>query len=242
VSRPTITSRKQRDRHDHRDDRRLRLSELQYFHVRAEVRIVARSKPFVLVALTTKRLHNTLARKHFREIRREVGDPLLRTLRTRRNQTCEKCDHEIDDGGEDEEKEREQPVDVEHCGDRADECHERNEELRKRDAKRVRHQTEIVREACDEFARPPFVELAHRHPHRALEEAAAQGRDQTLSAPCGQIALTVRSEIRDEVDDEDADDDLDQEPEGMLGIADHAVDDERERLRKRERAEPGHDA
>ena len=100
------------------------------FHERREVIVVAPREALDFVLLAPERFDDALALQHLGQVARKIRDAFLRAFRARGDQSREERDDEIDDRREHEEKEREQPVDVEHVRDRSDERHERDEELR----------------------------------------------------------------------------------------------------------------
>ncbi len=124
------------------------------------------------------------------EICGEIGDALLREVRARRDQPLKVRDGKGDDRRDQDERERQQPVEVDHRRKRRDEGRERHDELRNRDAHRVDHHLQIGRKARDQLARAPLVELpeaagsaaARKDARAAARPDAARSRRSGTSA------------------------------------------------------------
>ncbi len=121
----------------------------------------------------------------------KIGNALLRAVRACRNQPLEVRNGVRDDRRDQHQRERQQPIEIDHRRKRRDERRQRDDELRYRDADRVDHDLKVGRKARDELARTPFVELSQRQVQQSLEEPHAQARDEMLTAPRRQVRLSV---------------------------------------------------
>ena len=161
-----------RGNHDRRNDERLRLNELRQLHVRAEEIVVSVAKASDFELFAPERFDDSLASENLRQVCGEIGYALLRAMRARRNQALEVRDGKRNDRRDQHERERQEPVEIDHRRERRNEGGERDDELRHRDAHRIDHHLQVGRKARDELAGTPLVELAKRQVQQAGRRAA----------------------------------------------------------------------
>ena len=98
-------------------------------------------------------------------------------------------------GATEHERERQQPIEIDHRRKRRDEGCQSDDELRDRYAHRIDHDLQVGRKSRDQLAGTPFVELAERQAQQAIEEPHAEPRDEMLTAPRGQVGLAVDADV-----------------------------------------------
>ena len=201
----------------------------------------------------TERLDDALALQCFGEIGRKIGDAFLRAVRARRDEPLETRDGKSHNRRDDDQGEREQPIEVNHRRKRRDEGHQRDDQLRQRHADRVGHELEIGAEAGEQFARPPAIEGFQRKVEQAFEQADPQPRDEMLTAPRREVRLVIDGDVgQDQRDRRNAKRDVQGAQIRRVSVRrrQHLVDDDAERGRRHQgqhagqRAEKGgnHDA